>query len=60
MNGWEDSEIISKGRDLEARGKVDQTLGTLTAWVYRGIGAYDAGFEAGVLAAEAGVGRADE
>lgn len=50
MNGWADQEVIEKGRRLKARGEADQMLGLLTEAVYREIGAFDAGFEAGVLA----------
>lgn len=60
MNGWTEMDVVHKGQRLKARGEADQMLGMLTESVYREMGAYDAGFEAGVLATEAGVGRADE
>lgn len=59
MNGWVEKELLEKSERAQSMGKLNTTLGTLGESVARQIGAYDAGFEAGVLATEAGVGRYD-
>lgn len=59
MNGWEDKEMLRKAQDCKSKGEFNTLIGTLGEDVVMRIAAYDAGFEAGVLATEAGVGRAD-
>lgn len=59
MNGWEDKVLLEKAERAQAMGKLNTTLGDIGAELARKIGAYDAGFEAGVLATENGLGRYD-
>jgi hypothetical protein len=59
MNGWIDEAMLRRAQDAKASGEFNVTIGTLGESVVRALGAYDAGFEAGVLASEAGVGRYD-
>lgn len=59
MNGWEDKELLRKAQDSKASGEFRVLIGQLGETVARQVGAYDAGFEAGVLATENGLGRYD-
>lgn len=56
---WVNKEFLDKGERLQKRGELDTQIGTLAIDVARMEGSFDAGFEAGVLASEAGVGRYD-
>lgn len=60
MNGWEDKELLEKADRAKAMGKLNTTLGELAEDLTRRMAAYDGGFEAGVLATENGLGRAED
>lgn len=57
---WVDQTALDKAGQDYARGVIDQVDAELQISAITNEASWDAGFEAGVLASEAGVGRADE
>lgn len=56
---WVNKDSSDKADRLIKRAETDSTIGWLLTVATRMEGSYDAGFEAGVLAAENGLGRYD-
>ena len=57
VNDWVDHTTEERAWRLENRGEADIMLARLSKQVVRESAAFDAGFEYGVLAQEAGLGR---
>lgn len=65
IDSWRDkaavkdaNELLDQAREDRKWAELENTLAHAALRVERQLSAYDAGFEAGVLASEAGVGRA--
>lgn len=58
--GWIDRGLEQKANNVLLKSALDKFIGQTGLEVLREHNAYDSGFEAGVLAAEAGLGRAED